>query len=121
MPQDLMDYHHGDTKLGGRPLSVMVAAGPYTTDDNLDFIPLDALISEARSTKPDTLILVSPLFGVCTELISCIDWAVYRFESPINTLRRYRLCSTTNLCSADIGSSIKSHGVISWDQHHPDT
>lgn len=73
VPKDLMDFHHSDTKLGGRPLSVMLAAGPYTTDDNLDYIPLDALISEARSAKPDTLILVrvSLLFMYALTDIAC--------------------------------------------------
>lgn len=62
LPKDLMEYHHSDMKLGGRALSVMIACGPYTTDDNLDYIPFEALINEARKTKPDTIILVGDMY-----------------------------------------------------------
>jgi DNA polymerase alpha subunit B len=43
---ELLDYQHGD-KLRGEPLSMMVAAGPYTLDDDLLYQPLSALIDVA--------------------------------------------------------------------------
>ena len=43
-----------------RPLSVFIAAGPYTTDDNLDFAPLHALLDEAAAAFADALVLVGP-------------------------------------------------------------
>ena len=57
-PKVLMDYQYSDSKLAGAPMAVMLACGPYSTEDNLDFVPFDALIEEARKTKPDVLILV---------------------------------------------------------------
>lgn len=57
-PQKLLDYQHGPQNLDGKPMTVMVAAGPFTTEDNLEYAPLQALIDEARRTRPDVLILV---------------------------------------------------------------
>jgi DNA polymerase alpha subunit B len=55
---ELVDYQHGD-RLRGQPLSMMVAAGPYTLDDDLLYQPLSALIDVAIEERPDALILVS--------------------------------------------------------------
>lgn len=56
--EELLDFQHGD-KLRGQPLSMMVAAGPYTLDDDLLYQPLAALIDVAIEERPDVLILVS--------------------------------------------------------------
>ncbi len=39
----------------------MVAAGPYTFDKDLEFIPLSKLLSEVRRRRPAALILVSEI------------------------------------------------------------
>lgn len=62
-PADLLTYQYDagtpdKPKLNGQPVSVATACGPYTTDDNLDYGPLDALCEELKSSKPDVLILV---------------------------------------------------------------
>lgn len=36
----------------------MSACGPYTVDENLDYLPFDALCEEAKRTRPDVLVLV---------------------------------------------------------------
>lgn len=61
---ELLRYQHGD-KLGGEPISMVVAAGPYTLDSNLDYEPFSALVENAIEERPDVLILVS---GVSTRL-----------------------------------------------------
>lgn len=43
-----------------RPLMVMIAAGPYTTDQNLDFAPLHAFLDNAAEAYADSIILVGP-------------------------------------------------------------
>lgn len=60
-PSQLIKYQHGtgNKQLGGGPMNVIVAAGPYTVDSNLDYEPLQALIQAAQKEKPDVLILVS--------------------------------------------------------------
>ena len=55
---ELMEYQHGN-KLAGEPLSMVVAAGPYTLDDDLEYAPFEALIDVAVDERPDVLILVS--------------------------------------------------------------
>lgn len=40
-------------------MSLMVAAGPYTLDDDLLYEPLEALMEVVIDEKPDVLILVS--------------------------------------------------------------
>ncbi|CAN6617999.1 DNA polymerase alpha subunit B [Trichomonascus vanleenenianus] len=44
----------------GAPASVAVAAGPYTTNDNLMFEPLDDLISHIIEKQPHVAILMGP-------------------------------------------------------------
>jgi DNA polymerase alpha subunit B len=44
----------------GEPLSVLIAAGPFTTQDNLDYAPLTEILTKVQNTKPDVLILVGP-------------------------------------------------------------
>ena len=44
----------------GRPTSVIVAAGPFTTSDNLDYEPLQDLLSHLLLDAPDVVILTGP-------------------------------------------------------------
>jgi len=46
-------------KFGSEPISLMVAAGPYSLDNGqLDFSPIDRLLMLALERKPDILLLV---------------------------------------------------------------
>ena len=58
-------------------LSIIVSAGPYTTDDNLDFEPLHALCEKVKASYSDMLMLVGPLLDVEHPLIASGD-----FELP---------------------------------------
>ena len=40
----------------------MIAAGPYTTSDNLEMIPLSDLLSHVTNYKPNILIMESALY-----------------------------------------------------------
>jgi DNA polymerase alpha subunit B len=55
------------------PLSVLVAAGPYTSDDNLDFLPLHALCARAADTYADCLVLAGPFLDLDHPLIAAGD------------------------------------------------
>lgn len=61
-PSILLDHQYGSSpkQLGGLPMSVLVAAGPYTVDADLEYEPFAALIDQAIKEKPDVLILVRP-------------------------------------------------------------
>lgn len=54
--------------------NVMVASGPYTADDNLDFEPLRALFEKASETYADVLILVGPILDLEHPLLSSGDF-----------------------------------------------
>ncbi|OXM76137.1 DNA polymerase alpha subunit B [Cryptococcus neoformans Bt63] len=56
---ELMDFQYGD-KLKGEPLSLMVAAGPYTLNENLFFEPFETLVDKVLEDRPDVLILLGP-------------------------------------------------------------
>lgn len=56
------------------PLSVLVAAGPYTADDNLDYEPLHALCSQAADTYADVVVLSGPFLDADHPLIATGDF-----------------------------------------------
>jgi DNA polymerase alpha subunit B len=56
----LLQFQHGNGCMEGRPLSVVVAAGPFTTSDNLDYEPLQELVSHLLLEAPDVVILTGP-------------------------------------------------------------
>ncbi|KAF2031196.1 DNA polymerase alpha, subunit B [Setomelanomma holmii] len=43
-----------------RPLTVLIASGPYTIDQNLDFAPLHTFLDNAAEAYADSVILVGP-------------------------------------------------------------
>jgi DNA polymerase alpha subunit B len=47
-----------------RPLTVLIASGPYTTEDNLDFSPVQALLAAAEEKRADTVILIGPFLDI---------------------------------------------------------
>lgn len=56
------------------PLSVLIAAGPYTADDNLDYEPLHALCSQAADNYADVLVLSGPFLDADHPLIASGDF-----------------------------------------------
>ncbi|KZZ94589.1 DNA polymerase alpha/primase associated subunit [Ascosphaera apis ARSEF 7405] len=57
-------------RVGDEPLNYMIAAGPYTADDNLNFEPLQALCEKAAEQSIDTLILLGPFLDLEHPLIA---------------------------------------------------
>ncbi|KAF2736057.1 DNA polymerase alpha, subunit B [Polyplosphaeria fusca] len=62
-----------------RPLTVLIASGPYTTDQALDFSPLHTLLSTATTLYADTLILHGPFLDAEHPLLRTGD-----FDLPPN-------------------------------------
>lgn len=56
------------------PLNVMVAAGPYTADDNLDFKPLQELCQKAADSFADGLVLLGPFLDIEHPLLASGDF-----------------------------------------------
>jgi len=59
---ELLKFQYDDAK--GQPLSVITAAGPFTTSANLDFHPLVDLLAIVRAKQPDVVILSGPFVDV---------------------------------------------------------
>jgi DNA polymerase alpha subunit B len=62
-----------------RPLTMLIAAGPYTTDQNLDFAPLHAFLNNAVTSAADTIILLGPFLDAEHPQIRTGD-----FDAPPN-------------------------------------
>lgn len=56
------------------PLNIMIGAGPYTADDNLDFEPLHAICSQAADSYADVLVLTGPFLDIDHPLIASGDF-----------------------------------------------
>ncbi|KAH8600378.1 DNA polymerase alpha subunit B N-terminal-domain-containing protein [Bisporella sp. PMI_857] len=56
------------------PLSILLGAGPYSADDNLDFEPFHVLCSQAADTYADALILTGPFIDIDHPLIASGDF-----------------------------------------------
>lgn len=63
-----------DDETDPAPLTILLGAGPYTADDNLDFEPLHALCSQAGDTYADALILTGPFLDIDHPLIASGDF-----------------------------------------------
>lgn len=74
------DVHNGRlTSSDGetRALSMMFASGPYTTDGELSFAPLHALLDTAADQKTDVLVLTGPFLDLEHPLVASGDFEDY--------------------------------------------
>ena len=55
-------------------LNVLISSGPYTSDDNLDFEPLQALCEKAAESYPDVFILIGPILDLEHPLLASGDF-----------------------------------------------
>ncbi len=56
----LLKLQYGDKFSGGRPLSIITACGPFTTTEDLEYEPLNDLLTIVRESWPDVAILCGP-------------------------------------------------------------
>ncbi|KAA8912381.1 hypothetical protein TRICI_003498 [Trichomonascus ciferrii] len=59
-----------------KPLSIVVASGPYTTSDNLLFEPLADLVQHINQTNPDAVILHGPFIDMNHPMIQSGEFDV---------------------------------------------
>ncbi|KAI8142596.1 DNA polymerase alpha/epsilon subunit B-domain-containing protein [Fennellomyces sp. T-0311] len=55
--KDLNEYHQATH---GKPIEIIVSAGPYTLDSDLSYQPLRELLKACTQQKPDILLLLGP-------------------------------------------------------------
>lgn len=66
-PMPKLESIHGEAD--SRPLRVVTACGPFTTTNNISYLPLQDLLQVVSKETPDVLILVCYLATCC--MISC--------------------------------------------------
>ncbi|PYH87928.1 DNA polymerase [Aspergillus ellipticus CBS 707.79] len=59
---------------GSAPLNIIIASGPYTADDNLDFEPLQELCRKAADSYADSVILLGPFLDIEHPLLASGDF-----------------------------------------------
>lgn len=59
-----------------RPLTILIASGPYTTDQNLDFAPLHQFLDNAADAYADSIILLGPFLDAEHPLIRSGDFDI---------------------------------------------
>jgi DNA polymerase alpha subunit B len=91
-----------------RPLTVFVASGPYTTDQNLDFAPLHTFLDKAASASADAIILIGPFLDAEHPCIRTGD-----FDIPDN------LTNPDQATLTDVFRHYISSSLQSFVQHTP--
>ncbi|CAH7686099.1 DNA polymerase alpha/epsilon subunit B-domain-containing protein [Phakopsora pachyrhizi] len=69
-PEDLIKM---SSSLNSLPISFSVACGPFTWDDDLEFLPFESLINQLTKEKPDLLILLGPFIDINHPFIKAGD------------------------------------------------
>ncbi|KAL4943613.1 hypothetical protein BDV06DRAFT_189508 [Aspergillus oleicola] len=89
------------SEAGSSPLNVMIASGPYTADDNLDFEPLQEICQKAAESYADSLILMGPFLDIEHPLLASGDFDLPEtngFDPDMATLTTvFRHCISTPL------------------------
>mmetsp|Transcript_9829 Transcript_9829/g.10590 ORF Transcript_9829/g.10590 Transcript_9829/m.10590 type:complete len:397 (-) Transcript_9829:3272-4462(-) len=91
-PQNLLKLHHSKFFQNGGALSTIVACGPFTTTDNLNYQPLQDLLFHVLKTKPDLLVLVGPFVDVTHPQLSSGDVTLFE-ENEIGEVISTQNCS----------------------------
>lgn len=113
------------------PLTVLISCGPYTTEDNLDFAPLQTLLDAAAENHADVLVLTGPFIDIEHPLIRTGDFDLpstypvspdkatltdlfrYHITRPLTTLTQ-QLPEISIILVPSIRDAISKHG--SWPQ-----
>jgi DNA polymerase alpha subunit B len=71
---DTINDRISDARGETRPLVTLIASGPYTTEDSLDFSPFNALLKAAEDIQADGLILCGPFIDAEHPLVQTGDF-----------------------------------------------
>ncbi|KAJ5279585.1 hypothetical protein N7478_004957 [Penicillium angulare] len=116
---------------GDLPLNVMVAAGPFTADDNLDFEPFQEICQKATNSYADSLVLLGPFLDIEHPLLASGDFDLPDIKgldpdtATLNTLFRHLIStplarlvaavpSITIVCVPSVRDALSRH--VSWPQ-----
>ncbi|CAM9929011.1 unnamed protein product, partial [Discosporangium mesarthrocarpum] len=76
LPAELIRWQHGPEFGAGRPVSMLVAAGPFSTSDNLAYEPLNDILGAVTARCPDVVFLVGPFVDAMHPKVAVGDASV---------------------------------------------
>lgn len=107
-PKQLLDYHHSTRYQGGKALSVMTAAGPFTEATNLDFEPLTDLLSKLLNEKPDVLVLLGPFVDSSQDCVSRGDTEIAEEDGSGSSAPSYDVVFAKQVISNGINAIFRA-------------
>lgn len=94
--QSLPSCSNDKDQISSNDMTVLIAAGPFSTSDNLSFEPLADLVKHIRKDKPDVVILMGPFVDLKNDLIEngkCI--------TPFDDIFKTKLKEISDVASND--------------------
>lgn len=88
-------------------MSLVIAVGPFTISEDLEYAPLAALLAVCRQRKPDVLVLLGPFVDAEHPLLALgnVDLTFEDiFEFQVGTQEQSMLCRTYVNCMCPDGS-----------------
>ncbi|KAK1140712.1 DNA-directed DNA polymerase alpha subunit pol12 [Aspergillus melleus] len=96
----LDNINHRLDESGSSPLNILVASGPYTADDNLEYEPLHEICQKAADSMADSVILMGPFLDIEHPLLASGDFDLPEFNGDPDTVTLttvFRHCISTPL------------------------
>jgi DNA polymerase alpha subunit B len=70
---EILKFHHHSSFQDGEPIRILVAAGPFTTSNNMEYEPWDDLMVVIVKENPDVVILTGPFVDMRHKGVSTGD------------------------------------------------
>ena len=118
-PEQLMDFNHGQTFMAGKPIQMMVAAGPYCVVDDLEYTPLNDLFIEAKRRSPDVLVLLGPFVDENNSKIEYGDTQIGEDHYSFTELFQMQVVGQLDIFLADNPNARVIIAPSPSDAHHP--
>lgn len=101
-------------RVGDGPLNILLASGPYTADDNLDFEPLHEICQKAVDSHADSVILLGPFLDIEHPLVASGDFDLPEangYDPDTATLATvFRHCITS--CIQKLAAAVPSITIV---------
>lgn len=117
---DLLEHQHATGKLKGEAMSIFVASGPFTLDNDLNFTPWHKLLDQIEQRKPDVALFMGPFLPVNHSGLldpNLMQLPQELFENHIGSRLR-RLCDSSARTTAILLPSTRDivHPHAAWPQ-----
>ena len=80
-PAAMLEFQHSQKYQGGVASNIFIAAGPFTTSENLSYEPLNDLLINILEKKPDVVILIGPFVDITQPHVASGDTELELLEN----------------------------------------